>query len=187
MSKWRQKCSQLQIIELMTSKWRQKCSPLQVIKPLTEKTWGQSCVIFGEQKNKERKGEIPLRTGKYFDTLGYRLVCLFCSYHILTSSVIIFSCCDLLLNRPSATWNLFVNYISYSTCAHIVNESELWALSLIQLSPSFVIPVISTAESSAPKTKKVSSTPAHQSQVIIGSVVGTVTLTLLAGILLVCR
>ena len=54
----------------------------------------------------------------------------------------------------------------------------------IQLSPSFVI---STAESFAPKTKEVSSTPSHQSYVIIGSVVGTVTLLLLIGVLLVYR
>ena len=27
----------------------------------------QSCVIFGERKNKERNGEIPLRTNKYFE------------------------------------------------------------------------------------------------------------------------
>ena len=51
----------------MTSKGRQKCSPLQVIEPLTEKTWGQGCVNVGEQKNKERKGETPFGTGKYFE------------------------------------------------------------------------------------------------------------------------
>ena len=28
--------------------------------PLTETTWGRACVIFGEQKNKERNGETPL-------------------------------------------------------------------------------------------------------------------------------
>ena len=33
---------------------------LQVIEPLTEKTWGQRCVIFSEQRNKEQKGETPL-------------------------------------------------------------------------------------------------------------------------------
>ena len=26
---------------------------------LTKKTWGQGCVIFGEQKDKERNGETP--------------------------------------------------------------------------------------------------------------------------------
>ena len=29
--------------------------------------WGQGCVIFGERKNKERKGETPLRRRKYFE------------------------------------------------------------------------------------------------------------------------
>lgn len=42
---------------------------------------------------------------------------------------------------------------------------------------------ISTAESSMPKTKEVSATPAYQSQIIIGSVVGAVFLLLLAGVL----
>ena len=28
-----------------------------------KKTWGQDCVIFGEQKNKEGNDETPLRTG----------------------------------------------------------------------------------------------------------------------------
>ena len=46
------------------SKWRQKCNPLQIIEQLTEKTWGQGCVIFGERKNKERNGETPLRRRK---------------------------------------------------------------------------------------------------------------------------
>ena len=46
---------------------RQKCGPLQIIEPSTEKTWELDCVIFGEQKNKERNGETPLRTGKYFE------------------------------------------------------------------------------------------------------------------------
>ena len=41
------------------------------------------------------------KCGKNFsDTLGYRFVChFFCSYHII---------CDILLNRRTATWNLFV-------------------------------------------------------------------------------
>ena len=51
--------------EPVTSKWRQKCSQLQIIEILTENTWGQDCVI-GEQKNKERNGKTPLRMGKYF-------------------------------------------------------------------------------------------------------------------------
>ena len=46
---------------------RQKCDPLQIIEPSTEKTWELDCLIFGEQKNKERNGETPLRTGKYFE------------------------------------------------------------------------------------------------------------------------
>ena len=40
-----------------------------MIQPLTEKTWGRDC-DFGEQKNKERNGETPFRTGKYF----YRII-----------------------------------------------------------------------------------------------------------------
>ena len=61
-------------IEPMTSKWRQKCSPLQIIETLTEKTWGQGCVIFGERKNKERNGKTPLRTGKYFARIRKQLL-----------------------------------------------------------------------------------------------------------------
>ena len=38
----------------LTSKWRQKCSLLQIIEPLTTKTWGQGCVIFGERKNRAK-------------------------------------------------------------------------------------------------------------------------------------
>ena len=71
---WRQKCSPLQIIELMMSKWHQKCSPLQIIEPLTKKTWEWDCVIFGEQKNKEQNGETPLRTGKYFEWIIKQLL-----------------------------------------------------------------------------------------------------------------
>ena len=44
------------IIEPLTSKWRQKCSPLQIIEPLTAKTCGQ-----GELKNKERNDETPFK------------------------------------------------------------------------------------------------------------------------------
>ena len=43
---------------VVLNKWCQKCNPLQVIKPLIEKIWGRDSVIFGEQKNKERNGEI---------------------------------------------------------------------------------------------------------------------------------
>ena len=39
---------------------------LQIIKQLTEKTWDE-VVIFGEEKNKERNGKTPFRTGKYFE------------------------------------------------------------------------------------------------------------------------
>ena len=42
-------------------------SKAQPVEPLTEKTWGQGCVIFGEQKNKERNVKTPLRTGKCFE------------------------------------------------------------------------------------------------------------------------
>ena len=55
-------------------KMTSKCSPLQIIEPLTEKTWGQGCVIFGERKNKERNGETPLRTGKYFEWIIRQLL-----------------------------------------------------------------------------------------------------------------
>ena len=47
----------------MTSKV-QPAAALQIIEPLTEKTWEQDCAIFGEQKNKGRNGETPLRTEK---------------------------------------------------------------------------------------------------------------------------
>ena len=57
------KVQSAEIIEPMTS----KCSPLQIIEPLTEKTWERDCVIFGEQKNKERNGETSLKTGEYFE------------------------------------------------------------------------------------------------------------------------
>ena len=62
------------IIEPMASKWRQKCSPLQIIESLTEKTWGQGWVIFGERKNKERNGETPLRRRKYFEWIIKQLL-----------------------------------------------------------------------------------------------------------------
>ena len=53
-------------IEPMTSKWRWKCSLLQVIELLTKKTWRWGC-IFGEQKKQEQNGKTPLRMGKYFE------------------------------------------------------------------------------------------------------------------------
>ena len=56
------------------NQWRQKYSLPQFIEPLTEKTWGQSCVIFGEQKNKERNGETPLRRRKYFEWIIKQLL-----------------------------------------------------------------------------------------------------------------
>ena len=74
LNQWHQMCSTLQIIEPMTSKWHQKCSLLQIIEPLTQKTWGQDCVIFVEQKNKERNGKTPLRTGKYFEWIIKQLL-----------------------------------------------------------------------------------------------------------------
>ena len=58
----------------LMSRWRQKCSLLQIIKLLTEKTWGQGCVIFGEQENKERNGETRLRTRKYFEWIIQQLL-----------------------------------------------------------------------------------------------------------------
>ena len=36
-----------------------------------KKTWKRDCVIFGEQKNKERNGKTPLRTRKYYKTLRF--------------------------------------------------------------------------------------------------------------------
>ena len=74
LNQWRQKWSLPKIIEPLTSKWRQKCSALQIIEPLTAKTWGQGCVIFGEQKNKERNGETPLRRRKYFELIIKQLL-----------------------------------------------------------------------------------------------------------------
>ena len=38
---------------VILNQWCQKCSPLQVIERLTKKTWGQGCVIFGEQKKNQ--------------------------------------------------------------------------------------------------------------------------------------
>ena len=58
----------------LTSKWRQKCSLLQIIEPLTAKTWGQGCVIFGERENKERNSETPLRRRKYFEWIIKQLL-----------------------------------------------------------------------------------------------------------------
>ena len=57
----------LKRIFVILNQWRQKCSPRKVIEPLTGKTSGRDCVIFGEQKSKERNGETPLRTRKYFE------------------------------------------------------------------------------------------------------------------------
>ena len=56
------------------AQWRRKCSPLQIIEPLTEKTWGRDCVIFSEQKNKERNGETSLKTGEYFEWIIKQLL-----------------------------------------------------------------------------------------------------------------
>ena len=39
-----------------------------------KKKWGRDCVIFGEKKNKERNGETPLRTGKYFEWIIKQLL-----------------------------------------------------------------------------------------------------------------
>ena len=48
----------------MTSKWRQKCSPLQIIEPLTEITWKKLHVDYSEKlkwirhnKNTSKKGK----------------------------------------------------------------------------------------------------------------------------------
>ena len=41
---------------------------------MTSKGWGWGCVIFGEQKNKERNGETPLRMGGYFEWIMKQLL-----------------------------------------------------------------------------------------------------------------
>ena len=64
----------LERICAILNQWRQKCSPLQIIEPLMEKTWGKGCVIFCERKNKERNGETPLRTRKYFEWIIKQLL-----------------------------------------------------------------------------------------------------------------
>ena len=80
----------------MKSKWRQKCSLLQVIEPLTEKTWGRGCVIFSEQKKQKRNGKTPLRTGEYFEWIIKQLLNLafvgyeeFCRSRWITPSEIL--------------------------------------------------------------------------------------------------
>ena len=55
-------------------KMTSKVQPAAIIEPLTEKTWGQSCLIFGERKNKERNGETPLRKRKYFQWIIKQLL-----------------------------------------------------------------------------------------------------------------
>ena len=70
----RHKCRAPKIIAPRTTKWHQKCSPLQVIELLTKKTWGQGCVIFGERKNKERNGKTRLRRRKYFEWIIKQLM-----------------------------------------------------------------------------------------------------------------
>ena len=39
-----------------------------------QESWERSCVIFGEQKNKERNGETPLRMWKYFEWMKKQLL-----------------------------------------------------------------------------------------------------------------
>ena len=52
---------------------------MQIIEPLTEQTWGWNCVIFGEQKNKERmvnsfkNGEIFWMNNKAINEFGFRM------------------------------------------------------------------------------------------------------------------
>ena len=36
--------------------------------PSEFKSWGRGCILFGE-RNKERNGETPLKTGRYFETI----------------------------------------------------------------------------------------------------------------------
>ena len=62
------------------NQWCQKCSPLQIIEPMTEKTWGQDCVIFGEQKTKRemakllKNGEILWMNNKAITEFGFRRI-----------------------------------------------------------------------------------------------------------------
>ena len=61
------------LIHVKLNQWRQMCNTLQIIEPLTEKTWGRDCVIFGEQKNKERMAKL-FRIGKYFEWIIKQLL-----------------------------------------------------------------------------------------------------------------
>ena len=113
-------------IESMTSKWRQKCSPLQIIEPLMEKTWGQGCVIFCERKNKERNGETPLRTRKYFEWIikqllnsafvEYEELCRFCCIYIVASI------CSLGLSSGIFLSRLLWPYVTLLYCAIITRN-----------------------------------------------------------------
>ena len=47
-------------------KMTSKVEPAADYSTVDRKTWGRDC-DFGEQKNQERNGETPLRTGKYFE------------------------------------------------------------------------------------------------------------------------
>ena len=78
----------LRHIEAMTSKvqptadyWTDDVKMTSKVQPAADywtvdekKNWGRDCVIFGEQKNKERNGETPLRTGKYFEWIIKQLL-----------------------------------------------------------------------------------------------------------------
>ena len=55
LNQWRQKFYH---IEPMTSKWRQKCSPLQVIEPLTEKTWNEVVLFLASRKTKNEMANL---------------------------------------------------------------------------------------------------------------------------------
>ena len=109
-------------MEPTTSKWGQKRSPLQIIELLTEKTWGRDCVIFGEQKNKEQNGETPLRTGQFFEWIikqllnsafvGYEEFCR--SRRVLSTSAFGFGgLC------PSWSAEFFISYSTwFKNCFH---------------------------------------------------------------------
>ena len=62
LNRWRQNVCH---IEPMTSKVQLAAGYWTVDR---EKSWGPSCVGFGEQRNKERNGETLLRTGKRYPT-----------------------------------------------------------------------------------------------------------------------
>ena len=101
--------------------WRQKCSrPLQIIEPFTKKTWGWACVIFGEQKNKGRNGENPLRKAKYFESIKQLLNSAFVGYEEFCRS------------RRVLSTLAFGQNSSYPTRPHsIIAKNDLFRISVV--------------------------------------------------------